>query len=149
MRTQKKKASSIITCRYDVMFVHFVQKAMKVYQIDIWDKWRITICFGNDDLVSLGELLRTAGEREDWIRNALSVLRKPNTGYTYSDLERRFSVTIISDATSVDQYINTIAHEIKHLQSHICNYYKVQESSEDAAYLVGYLAQQTYLCLKR
>lgn len=122
---------------------------MRTYRIDIRGKWRITMCFGNDDLVSLGGLLRSAGEREDWVRKALRVLRKPNTGYTYSDLEHRFSVTVISDATSVDQFINTVAHEIKHLQSHICDYYGVAEGGEDAAYLVGYLAQQIYLCLER
>jgi len=35
--------------------------------------------------------------------------------------------------------MNTIVHEAKHVQSHICEYYNVPEDSEEAAYLIGYI----------
>ena len=50
----------------------------------------------------------------------------------------------ISPTTSQEQLLNTIVHEAKHVQSHICKYYDVKEDSEDAAYLIGYLVQQMH-----
>lgn len=40
--------------------------------------------------------------------------------------------------------MNTISHEIKHVQSNICQYYNVNEDSEDAAYLTGYITMRMY-----
>lgn len=75
-------------------------------------------------------------------------LGKLNTGFTYTDSNRRRSVIGISKATSHAQLMNTIVHEAKHLQSHICNYYNVDEDSEDAAYLIGYIIQKMYSVFK-
>lgn len=49
-----------------------------------------------------------------------------------------------SQTTSEEQFLNTVVHEIKHLQSHICRYYNVDEDSEEAAYLTGYIAQKMH-----
>ena len=54
------------------------------------------------------------------------------------------SVVCISEVTSVDQFVNTVIHEAKHVQSHICEYYGIAEDSEQAAYLIGYLVQRMY-----
>lgn len=67
-----------------------------------------------------------------------------NTGFTYTDSYRRYSIVGISRTTSQEQFINTIVHEAKHVQSHICKYYNVDEDSEDAAYLIGYIVQQMH-----
>lgn len=67
-----------------------------------------------------------------------------NTGFTYTDYKRKRSIVGISDATSNSQLLNTITHEVKHLQSHICNYYNIKEDSEEAAYLTGYIIQMMY-----
>jgi hypothetical protein len=40
--------------------------------------------------------------------------------------------------------MNTIVHEAKHVQSHICRYYNVEEDSEEAAYLIGYIVQNMH-----
>jgi len=76
-------------------------------------------------------------------------LGKRNTGFTYTDFEKRKSIVGISLASSEEQFFNTLVHEIKHVQSHICKYYNVKEDSEDAAYLVGYIGQKLYKSFKR
>lgn len=67
-----------------------------------------------------------------------------NTGFTYTNLYKRHSIVGISQTTSQEQFINTIVHEAKHVQSHICKYYNVDEDSEDAAYLIGFIVQQMH-----
>lgn len=71
-------------------------------------------------------------------------LGKKNTGFTHSNLKNRVSIVGISKATSLEQLLNTIAHEAKHVQSHVCKYYKVKEDSESAAYLMGYIVGKMY-----
>ena len=75
-------------------------------------------------------------------------LGKRDTGFTHTDFNKKRSIVGISLTTSKEQFFNTLVHEIKHVQSHICMYYNVKENSEDAAYLIGYLAQQMYRCFK-
>lgn len=72
-----------------------------------------------------------------------------NTGLTFSDTDSRVSFVCVSSTTSYSQFVDTTMHEIKHVQSHICEYYDVDENSEDAAYLVGYLARRVYKFLQR
>lgn len=57
------------------------------------------------------------------------------------------SIACIGKATSVDQFVSTTIHEAKHVQSHICAYYEVEENTEDAAYLIGYIVKQMYRML--
>lgn len=71
-------------------------------------------------------------------------LGKKNTGFTHTDFNKRRSIVGISISTSKEQFINTIVHEAKHIQSHICKYYNVKEDSEDAAYLIGYIIEKMY-----
>ena len=71
-------------------------------------------------------------------------LGKYNTGFTHTDFTKRRSIVAISPTTSKEQFLNTVVHEIKHLQSHICRYYNVDEDSEEAAYLIGYIAQKMH-----
>lgn len=75
-------------------------------------------------------------------------LGKRDTGFTHTDFNKKRSIVGISLTTSKEQFFNTLVHEIKHVQSHICMYYNVKENSEAAAYLTGYLAQHMYRCFK-
>lgn len=75
-------------------------------------------------------------------------LGEPNTGFTQTDFNKRRSIVGISKTTSKEQLINTIVHEAKHIQSHICRYYNIDEDSEQAAYLIGYIVQKMYLKFK-
>ena len=65
-----------------------------------------------------------------------------NQGFTYTDTNRKVSVVVIGNADSYKQFLNTIVHEAKHVQTAICGYYGIDESSEDAAYLIGYLVMR-------
>lgn len=71
-----------------------------------------------------------------------------DTGFTHTDYRKRRSIVGISPTTNQEQFLNTIVHEAKHVQSHICNYYNISEDSEKAAYLIGYIVQQMHKVFK-
>ena len=75
-------------------------------------------------------------------------LGQKNGGFTYTDFKKKQSIVGIGKSTSDAQFLNTITHEAKHVQSHICNYYKVKEDSENAAYLIGYIIQRMFEVFK-
>ena len=75
-------------------------------------------------------------------------LGRKDGGFTYTDFKRKQSIVGIGKSTSNSQLLNTITHEAKHVQSHICRYYKIKEDGEDAAYLIGYIVQQMYKVFK-
>ena len=49
------------------------------------------------------------------------------------------SVVCIGDATSLEQWWDTLSHEIDHLQDAVLQYYDVEPGTEDAAWLQGYI----------
>lgn len=71
-----------------------------------------------------------------------------DVGFTYTDFKRKTSIVGIADTSSQEQFINTLVHEAKHVQSHICTYYDVPEDGEQAAYLIGYLVQKMHRVFK-
>ena len=75
-------------------------------------------------------------------------LGQKDGGFTYTDFKKKQSIVGIGKSTSSAQFLNTITHEAKHIQSHICRYYKLKEDSEDAAYLIGYIVQQMFSVFK-
>lgn len=75
-------------------------------------------------------------------------LGQKDGGFTYTDFKRKQSIVGIGKSTSNSQLLNTITHEAKHVQSHICKYYNIKEDGEDAAYLIGYIVQQMYQVFK-
>lgn len=87
--------------------------------IDIAGYWKLTVCYN----VYLGQL---------------------NAGFTHTDFSKRRSIIGIGQADSKRQMLNTISHEAKHAQSHICKYYNVPEDGERAAYLLGYIMMNMY-----
>ena len=96
---------------------------MKYQEIDIEGYWKIIVCYN----VYLGQ---------------------DNAGFTHTDFSKKLSIVGIGMTTSKKQFINTISHEAKHAQSHICQYYQVSEDSEDAAYLLGYIMMKMYEVFK-
>ena len=72
-----------------------------------------------------------------------------NSGFTHTDFTKKQSVVVIGKADSRRQFVNTIVHEAKHVQSHICRYYNVPEDGEDAAYLIGYIVMRMYRAFSR
>lgn len=76
-------------------------------------------------------------------------LGQDNAGFTHTNFKKKLSIVGIGLANSKEEFINTIAHEAKHVQSHICQYYDVDEESEDAAYLMGYIIMKMYDIFKQ
>ena len=91
--------------------------------IDVDGYWDIIVCYN----VYLGE---------------------PNAGFTHTNYGKRLSIVGIGQATSKEQFINTIVHEAKHVQTHICNYYNVSEDGEQAAYLIGFIVMKMFEMFK-
>lgn len=58
------------------------------------------------------------------------------------------SVMCIGDATSMEQWWDTLSHEIDHLQDAIMEYYGVQSGTEDAAWLQGYIMRLIVRAMK-
>jgi len=54
------------------------------------------------------------------------------------------SIVCIGVSTDASQFVNTVIHEAKHVQSHVCSFYGIDEYSEEAAYLIGHLVQRMY-----
>lgn len=120
---------------------------MKKIIIEVDDKWTV-ILFVNVDY-----------DRYDIIESALTDILAPihiideiydkvsyafNSGFTYSNPYYRVSVVGINKTTSRAELMDTVTHEIDHVQSDICNYYDIDLDSEPAAYLIGHLARSFY-----
>ena len=76
-------------------------------------------------------------------------LGEKNSGFTHTDFNKKLSIVGIGKSDSKEQFLNTIVHEAKHIQSHICSYYDVPEDGEDAAYLIGYIVMKMYNSFKK
>ena len=67
-----------------------------------------------------------------------------NSGFTYSNPDYKTSVVGINKTTSKAELLDTVIHEIDHVQGDICKYYGIDLDSEPAAYLIGHLARSFY-----
>ena len=67
-----------------------------------------------------------------------------NTGFTYTDDEKRVTFIIISKTTSAAQFFNTFIHEIGHTSMHISEYIGINPYSEEIQYLQGEIAAQMF-----
>lgn len=113
--------------------------------------WNILVCYNVDseDFVEIEDFLRQIDCPKSEIRKSFKVLRRKNTGLTFSNSDYKMSIVCISKATNIGQFVNTTVHEAKHVQSHICEYYGVDEDSEDAAYLIGHIVHEMYKMLEK
>ena len=115
-------------------------------------EWGVLVCYNvetEEDLVEVIDFLKQLDCNKADIHAATTTLRKKNTGFTYTNTDYKMSLVCIGRASNVGQFVNTVVHEAKHVQSHVCSYYDIKESSEDAAYLMGYLVQKMYKMLEK
>lgn len=112
-------------------------------------EWSVVVYYDvwPHNLSNLEEDLYNAGSSEISIEDALNELSKLNTGYTFTNYDKRMSVVVISHATSAEQLFDTYDHELKHLVEHISNYFGVNPKSEEAAYLQGEIARKMFPAL--
>lgn len=125
---------------------------MTAQYIQLGDRdWNVLVYYNVDkyDFVEIADSLRQLDCSEKDLKKALRILRKKNTGFTFSNTEYKMSIVCISEATNIGQFVNTTIHEAKHVQSHICQYYNIQEDSEEAAYLIGHLVHRMYQMLEK
>lgn len=116
---------------------------MKTSYIDVDGFWGIVLVhhFDERDEQSLAAIMQSFGMRASRINYALDVLSTFNSGLTISNDELKMSAVFIGDATSIGEWWNSIAHELKHVSDAIISYYQEDWQGEPAAYLSGYLFQ--------
>ncbi len=90
-----------------------------------------------------GSLL-AAGCKMSKAEEAVSVISKPNTGYTYTNFVERTTLLIVGKATSSEQMFDSIVHELKHVAEHIGDYYGIDPKEELSAYLQGEVGRQLF-----
>lgn len=113
--------------------------------------WNVLVYYNvqPDDFVEIADSLEQLDCPISSIRKAFKALRRKNTGFTFSNTEYKMSIVCIGEADNVGQFVNTAIHEAKHVQSHICQYYDIEEDTETAAYLIGHLVHQMYKMLEK
>ena len=114
--------------------------------IDIKGKWGIVL---NYDFKPLDEyemraMMMSFGLRGRELDEAVDVLlHEKDSGMCISNDGLRMSLIFIGNATSEDQWWDTLAHELlDHCQRAIIEYYDVDYISEDSAWLTGYLMRK-------
>ena len=112
--------------------------------------WNVLVYYnvGKEDFVEIVDSLEQLDCPKEDVRKALKTLRRKNTGFTFSNTDYKMSIVCIGEATNVGQFVNTAIHEAKHVQSHICEYYNIEEDTETAAYLIGHLVHRMYKMLE-
>ena len=113
--------------------------------------WNVLVYYNvtPDDFVEIVDSLEQLDCEDEDIRKALAVLRRKNTGFTFSNTDYKMSIVCIGSADNVGQFVNTAIHEAKHVQSHICQYYNIEEDTETAAYLIGHIVHKMYKMLEK
>lgn len=110
---------------------------MKV--VNIQDKWTIVyFTYRDSERSIIRSIERISNFSANWVKDVYDEI---NYGFTYSIPYKRISIVYISKADSKQEFMSSFVHELKHVQSHICEYYGVSESGEEAAYLIGYITK--------
>lgn len=127
---------------------------MREKYIDVDGFWGVILCYDYDrtDWARMRSIMESFGLDEYKTIEAIEVLRRRNTGMAISRNDITMSVMFISPATDREQFFDTLAHEIYHVQVAICEHYGVERDGEDAAWLQGYLMREStraiipYMC---
>ena len=129
---------------------------MKKRYVDIDGYWGVVFIYDFDymDMDELAAIMDSFGASDNDIRDAMRVLYGINGGMTISRQDLTMSVVIIGQASSQEQFFDTLAHEVDHVQNAIAHRYDVLHDSEENAWLQGYimrgitkwLIQDGYIC---
>ena len=115
------------------------------------DDWGLLLVYDYDyrDFDRILSMLRAFGLPEHRVQADMSVLSKPDTGMTLTIPSDLMSVLLIGEATSDEEWFDTLIHELKHVVDHISEFYRVEPSSEPAAYLQGEIGRQLFPMIMR
>jgi len=119
---------------------------MKSKYIDVKGKWGIVVCYDlmRKDVREMRALMESVGLEDEEIDGYLRMLLyHKNKGLCISNMELAMSLVFIGEATSQDQWWDTLAHEIlDHAKIAILDFYHVPLRSEDSAWLTGFLMRK-------
>lgn len=124
---------------------------MYKHYLDIVGKWAFVFAYNikEENLDEVGEWIEALGAKPREIKRTKKLLRRLNKGFTFSSSSLRMSVMVIGDATSLEQWWDTLDHEIDHLQDTVLEYYGVDHGTEDAAWLQGYIMRLIVKALRQ
>jgi len=107
-------------------------------------KWRVVVNYDvtPDDLVYVLGQVDRVGINDNDRERVEAMFDEANKAFTVSDMEERMSLVCIGWADSREQMVDSIIHEIDHVQRDVCEYYDVNLGSERAAWLQGYLGRE-------
>lgn len=101
------------------------------------------------------ELMRIGCPSETLVRVEKNLLRdKIDTGFTYSNRAARCSVMLVGHASSAKEFLNSYAHELRHLVDDIASASFLPTRGEGVGYLSGELSWEfmddihDYLCCR-
>ena len=114
---------------------------MTAQHLSIEGYWNVTVLYDvwPGDLPEVAQLFRRAGANTSMIDEVTDNLSGWNAGYTLTAFGWEESIVCIGRATSLREFLNTVIHEVDHVQAHVSEYYGVELGTEQAAYLQGYI----------
>jgi len=118
---------------------------MQTKFIDIDGYWGIVLCYDlrRLDEYEMRQSMMAFGMRGPAIDNAIDVLLfSENTGMCVSRSDIRMSLIFIGNASSDEQWWDTVSHELYHSASSVCEYYGVPHGGEDFAWTLGYMMRK-------
>lgn len=118
---------------------------MRTSYIDVDGYWGVLMCHDLDwdDADKLTGYLRAFHVSQENIRECLDVvLGGVNCACCVSSYDTTMSLVLIGPATTKEQLIDSVAHELDHVEAAIARFYGFSLDSEDAAYTQGYLTRQ-------
>ena len=119
---------------------------MKSEYIDVKGKWGIVVCYDlmRRDVREMRALMEAVGLGDEEIDGYLRMLLyHKNKGLCITNMELKMSLVFVGEATSQDQWWDTMAHEVlDHAKVAILDYYHVSLRGEDSAWLTGYLMRK-------
>jgi hypothetical protein len=115
------------------------------------DDWGIVLCYDYDmlDYDRIWSILRATGMPDEKAQAAMGILSKQDTGMTYTLFPEMMSFLFIGNASSDAEWFDTLIHELKHVVEHISEFYRVEPTSEPAAYLQGEIGRQMFPLIMR
>ena len=108
--------------------------------------WNIIVYYNTSsvDKHDIAKILHSIKTPYTKIVSALSTLYKLNQGFTCTSFNLKTSIVSISRASSPKQFMNSIAHEAKHVVEDICAYYNITLKGEESAYMIGEITMIMY-----
>ncbi len=115
--------------------------------------WEVVVLYNvnENDTDTIKDILSEICDDYGTIQDGVKYIRRGdyNSGFIYSNIDRRASLIVIGKANSPEELLNTIGHEANHLQSHIATKYNLDEKGEEVSYLLGDIIQTMYPVFKR